>query len=159
MEGQHTGIYDSGNINAKWLENIFENIKKIEEFERLAREGCTDIFNYVTYPIDNRQVFLIDVQYKNIKLLFNEFMLVVPDISPVIGKVKADEFFNQLKFVKHYINRRELFIKDTYSDVQKRLFKSELTELFHKTLTILHELRVDLINLCSNILYVPPNGR
>lgn len=144
---------DAANINSKWIENIYENIKKIEEFERLAREGCTSIFDYVQIPMNDRNMFLVEIQYKNLKLLLNEFILVIPDINPVIGETESGEFMQLLEKLSKVMEDKKNIIRYFRSDVQNKITDAELTDSFYTMLKILHDLRVKLILVLKNILY------
>lgn len=144
---------DTANINSKWIENIYENIKKIEEFERLAREGCSSIIEYAQIPPTDRSTFLVEVQYKNLKLLLNEFILVIPDITPVIGEVESTKFMGVLDRLSKVIEYKNNLIKYYKSDVLNKIIDAKLTETFYNILKILHDLRVELILLLKHILY------
>lgn len=145
---------ESANINLKWIENIYDNIKKIEEYERLAREGCSSILEYVQYPVRNRNVFLCDIQYKNLRMLLNEFILIIPDIVPVIGDVESQKFMDVLNRIKDVIDKRELFIEEYKSNVTKTIDDAKMTMLFSKSLDALSTCRIELIKLVKHILYM-----
>lgn len=147
-------MVESININAKWIDNIYENVKKIEEFERLAREGCTSVLEYVQYPIANRDLFLAEIQYKNLKLLLNELFLVIPDIVPVIGETKSDEFMVTLNRIAKVIEHKENMIEISRDDVNRTIKDAKMTELFVKSLNVLHECREELILMIKHILYM-----
>lgn len=144
----------SSNINSQWLQNIFENLKKIEEFERLAREGCTSILDYLQYPQDIRRVIIADIQYKNLKLIINEMKLVIPDLSPVIAQDKVKELRNKLSDLSKFTNDRRLFVVENYSEVKKVVTDSYMTKNFELVLEGLSLLRQEIIFLIQHILYV-----
>lgn len=148
------GEVQSSNINSLWLQNIYDNIKKIEEFERFAREGCASVVEYLQIPHDQRQQIIADVQYKNLKLLINELKLVIPDITPVVDSTKVDNFIKELDTYRENINQEHLFIRKTYSEVTKKIKQSSVTPLFYQTLENISSLRKELIELLQSILYI-----
>lgn len=161
MMSNEFGI-ESSNINVKWIENIYENIKKIEEYERLAREGCSSILEYVQYPITNRNLLLAEIQYKNIRLLLNEFILVIPDIVPVIGEESSKSFLDTLDRISNIINNKESLVEQVRSDVNNNIRDAKMTPMFFKTLKVLSDCRIELIKMLKHILYVQEarkNGR
>lgn len=145
---------ESANINIKWIENIFDNIKKIEEFERLAREGCASILEYIQLPIKDREIYLVEIQYKNLKLLLNEFILIVPDIVLIVGEEKSKEFLGSVKRIGNVINKKENIVHTSRSDVSNTITSAKLTPLFDKSLNILSQLRMELIIELKNILFM-----
>lgn len=141
---------DSANINERWIMNIFENLKKAEDFERYAREGCKDIIEFVQIPFSQRNIVIGEIQYKNLKLMLNEMLLVLPDIKPVIEdtselKTKLDNIANDIENKQRYI--------EYVSDVNG-IKDSKMTSLFYKTLNLLSFMRESIIYQLRHILYI-----
>jgi len=144
----------SSNINSLWLQNIYENLKKIEEYERYAREGCSSIFEYLQYPIETRRIILADVQYKNLKLILNEMLLVIPDLAPVIREEQTEQLKSKFNRIRSPVNNRTLMIKESYSESKRSIINSEVTENFGLALDALSLLRQEIIMLIKDLLYV-----
>lgn len=146
--------YDSSNINTRWLENIYENLKNLEMYERMAREGCISILDYIQFPVENRSVFLCDIQYKNLRFIVNEMDLLMTDLTPVIDETKLEEFRTVLDKIGKKINNREVFVSDSYSSLRGKITDSKMTNVFHETLGFLMVLRQQVIKSIAHILYV-----
>lgn len=144
----------SANINSLWLNNIYENIKNIETYAKFAYNGCKDVMEYLQIPLEIRQKTIADVQYKNLSLMVNELKIVIPDTVPVIGEEKAKEFLNKLNIYSQTLKKRELFIQKV-NDAENNIKYNNVTELFEKTLDDASYLRIELILLLKNILYIP----
>lgn len=145
---------DTANINAKWIENIYENLKKIEEYERLAREGCSSVLDFVQIPSKDRSIFLAETQYKNIRLLLNEFILVIPDVTLVIGEASSNTFMQTLEGLAKVINDKHAMINYIKSDVTNSVRDAKMTHLFSLSLKVLSEIRTQLIKELKNVLFV-----
>lgn len=148
--------FESTNINALWLNNIYENLKNLESLHRLAREGCNSIMEYLQIPYDQRLAMLGDIQYKNLRFILTETVLLLEDLSPVINETQYSKFIGQLKQLKKVINQRNLFIRDIYSASENKIINSKLTNFFFETLEYLGEVKVAMIKIpdVSAILYV-----
>jgi len=144
----------STNINSLWLQNIFENLKNLEVYERLAREGCGNLLEYVQLPIEKRQIFLNDVQYKNLRFILTEMHLLLSDLTPVIEKKSLEKFETNMIKLERIINNRKLFVKEGYSATHGAISNSKLTDMFYHTLDFLCSMRQDIIKEISHILYV-----
>lgn len=144
---------DTGNINSKWLENIYENLKKIEEFERYAREGCASILEYTSIPFEQRPMQIGDIQYKNFRLLINEFSLVIPDLTPVIEQEEIIKINSRLALIKDHIDKQHLFIVYV-KDHNGKIINSKTTELFKFTLDYMSTVRSMVISSISHLLFL-----
>lgn len=148
---------ESSNINSKWLENIYDNIKRIEVHERLAREGCIELIEFMQIPKSEREIFIAEAQYKNLRLMLNELLLVVPDVAPVLDENKVKEFYSKLKSIEEVINIKNNFVNYGYSEVTKTLTNANLTKVFYTVLNLLAMYRYELIILLKNVLYINEN--
>ena len=144
----------SSNINQKWLENIYENIKNIEEHERLAKEGCESLMVYFGIPQDTRQIVLGDIQFKNLSFFLTEFHLLISDLTPVLNDKDVEYFRETIKKIEKGLKTEQLFINKVY-DRSRKLKETKLTPFFYETLNFLGELKIELFKKIKNILYIP----
>ena len=143
----------SANINAKWLDNVYDNIKLIENYERNAREGCVNLLDYLRIPPTQRSVILGDIMYKNLKFLITEFKLLFTDLAPIINQTKLERFNNYLNEVEKNINNRKLFLQEVY-DTNRRLKDIKVKPFYYSTLEVLSQLKIELFIEIKGILYV-----
>jgi hypothetical protein len=151
-----SNLYQSANINQAWLSNVYENLKNLEGLERLAREGCISLLDYVNMPMEIRTIQISDIQFKNLRLMVTEFSLLLTDLTPIIEKTKHDYLKGVVSNIDRIINERSLFIKDSFSQTQNRITKSETTHLYWETITILTELREEVIREIAHLLFYKP---
>lgn len=151
---EESNSFESTNINALWLQNIYENLKNLEFHERLAREGCNSIIEYIQMPYDKRNIFLSEVQYKNLRFIITEINLLLTDLSPVVNEKELEEYRKQLDNLERVINLRKLFIREIYSSIKKEITKSEMTPFFLETVGFVTKLRVNIIKSIAHLLYV-----
>lgn len=143
----------TANINEKWLQNIYENIKKMEEHERLSREGCEDLLDYIRIPSDQRKIIIGSLQYKNLNFLITEFNLLLTDLSPVVDSNKVKSFRDTLETIENALPNITLFIEEKY-DLNGRLTETMPTPFFFQTIKALNRLKGDLFREIKGILYI-----
>jgi hypothetical protein len=135
------------------LDNVYDNIKLIENYERNAREGCVNLLDYLRIPPTQRSVILGDIMYKNLKFLITEFKLLFTDLAPIINQTKLERFNNYLNEVEKNINNRKLFLQEVY-DTNRRLKDIKVKPFYYSTLEVLSQLKIELFIEIKGILYV-----
>lgn len=73
---------DSRNFADKWLNNIFEVLMRIEDYERLAKNGCVTLLDYVQNP----QLDLALIQNKNYELFMTEVEVLLNNVKYFVNK-------------------------------------------------------------------------
>lgn len=145
--------FESSNINALWLQNIYENIKNLENIERLAREGCSSVMEYMNIPYEHRPLIIGDVQFKNLKLMVTEIHLLLIDLTPILSRERLSYYNDALNKTGQVLKRRELFLEEPKGT--NRVVKySRTTEFFQETLDFLSRVKTEIIRDISHILYV-----
>ena len=145
---------ESSNINSLWLNNIYENLKNLEMLERLAKEGCSSIFDYFQISPENKRIMLADVQYKNLRFMITEMDLLLTDLTPVIEGKALTKFRSDITRIQCYINQRKLFVKESYSASRNQIISSYTTEFFRSTLDMICNMHIDIIKEIKEILYM-----
>lgn len=143
----------SSNINEKWLNNVYENIKKMEEHERLSREGCESLFDFLRMSYEHRKVIIGSTQFKNLSFFITEFGLLLTDLSPVIKKDTLKKFKNTLDTIEKALGTKALFIDEHY-DADGRITETSPTRFFWETIKALNNLKTDLFIEIKDILYI-----
>ena len=69
------------NISTLWLTNIFNNLKALENIERLAREGCSSITDYIQIPPAHQNIILVEAQYKNLRFFVFELEILLTNLT------------------------------------------------------------------------------
>ncbi|MCX6748216.1 MAG: hypothetical protein NT076_01280 [Candidatus Pacearchaeota archaeon] len=76
------------NITDKWLDNVYQSLMKLEDYERLAKEGCSSIVEYVQSISQNKnfQMDMAQLQKKNYDFFITEFEVLLNNIRHLIDK-------------------------------------------------------------------------
>jgi len=76
-------------ISSRWIENLFDSLMKLESYERLLKEGCEGILEYVTNP----NLSKADIQNKTYKLFISELEIILENIREMIPKENFLQIF------------------------------------------------------------------
>jgi len=144
---------DTANFNEKWLGNIYENIKKLEEYERLVREGCSSVLEFAQIPLKSRSIVIGLTQFKTLRFFITEFKLLLADLTPILQEEDAKDFDRTISNIDKALINEKMFL-NSYYDVNKTLISTSPTEFFYLTFDILHKLKVDLFKKIKHILYL-----
>lgn len=153
MENQE---FETTNISDLWLRNIFENIKNLEHIERLAREGCKSIIEFIQMDRQTQIFMLPEIQYKNLSMMISEISLLLDDIISVIMDAKYKKFKKELERAKKVINKRDKFVKECFDRTrsQSRLKSRSLTKDFDILLEGVSSLKVRITKEIAPMLFV-----
>jgi len=143
--------FESTNINIRWLENIYEQLRTIQDMERLAREGCNSIMEYLQIPVHARQVILADVEYKNLRLMALEMDILISNLAPIL-KDKTDKYNQRLSLLLINLDKRELFLKEIKKNNQVVMIES--LPFLYTSINYLSNLKGDLIKDIGHLLYI-----
>ena len=81
--------YETTNIHLEWLENIYKELKLIQDMERTAREGCCNLMEYMQIPFDSQRIILPDARYKNLRFFAMELDILINNLK--IGRASCRE--------------------------------------------------------------------
>jgi hypothetical protein len=152
MDGDNNHNLETTNINLKWLNNIYEQLTNIQNMERLCREGCTSIADYIMIPMDKKGIVLPDAQYKTLKFLIMEMDLLIDNLSPILGE-KTDSYKKRIAKVLNIVNDPSLFVKPIYSS-EKQLSYIQVLPLYNETIIYISQINSDLIRDIGHLLYI-----
>lgn len=144
--------FETTNINLEWLNNIYSELKIIQDIERTARDGCRNLMEYLQIPIDMRKIVMADSQYKNMRFLALELDLLISNLAPVI-KDKVEKYDTQLKPILNNINNRSLFIDEMR--INNRVVEIYTLPFFDYTIDFLVSIKKEIIKDIAHILYLP----
>lgn len=127
-------------ITDKWLDNLYESLMRLEQYEKLAREGCESLMEYVQNP--NLDLALI--QNKNLGLFITEFEITLNNGKKVIDK---KEYLNMTLGIRRIL-KKELEVKGFLTeerDLVMHTTKNVLKPSFYIVLREISALRRDLV--------------
>jgi len=148
--------YETTNINIKWLENIYEQISTIQNMERLAREGCSTLMDYMQIPVEIRSVVLADVEYKNLRFMALEMDILINNLAPILGD-KVDKYNDKMAILLKNIDTRNLFLKEIKRDNQVVLI--EPLPFLPSSVNYLTAIKSELIKDIGYLLFIPEQDK
>jgi len=124
------------NITDKWLDNIYEILMRLEGYERLAKEGCNSIIEYLQSIAQNPNIDLATIQKKNYDMFITEFEVLLNNIQHLVDKtiflkmqIKLYRLIKTEKEVGGFLEKRFDMLQHTEWSVLKPEFYSALRQI------------------------------
>jgi len=136
---------ETANINTLWMQNIYENIKNIEDLLRIAKEGVPNLVDFLQIPINQRDIQINEARYKATRLIITEMELLLSDSSPILKDDKYETFMKRLGSISKAIRNKGLFIKTKHSASTNTITGSSTSRLLEDTIDFLAYLRTKII--------------
>jgi len=125
---EKTNQEDTRSFADKWLNNVFETLMKLEDYERLLKNGCSDIMDFV----QNKELDLAIVQEKNYQLFMTEIEIILNDINHFIDKKEYLSLLIKFKIIRSKENEANGFLrfnKDLDGYTGNYILKGEFYEI------------------------------
>ena len=149
------------NIGAKWLDSLYISIERITECERMGREGCESLVQYVQ-DINYFNKNLPSIQLKNLSFMIGEIKIILPKAKRFIKEKEYNKLTLEIKKCDIDFNNQYIYAKEKkYSICILSKGKRNMSYLFLKQgFGILFErvveIKVKLLDELDEILF--PKG-
>lgn len=141
--------YQEVNITDVWHKNLFESIQRLQDFERICRDGAVSITEYLNIPPQR----MPEIQFQYLKMMISEMGILLGNARARITK----EFFLKtkvrLKQMKGTIDLDPQSIFIPSMNQQNHQTTYALSELFYDFLTCITQLREGIVTELGDILY------
>lgn len=150
--------FESTNIHLDWLRNIYGQLRMLQDFERIAREGCRSLMEYIQIPFEYQRVVIPDAQYKNMRFFAMELDILISNLSSAFKDEikkgdKVKEYKERLNPVLNNIDKRNLFLRE--KKVNNQMVGIDVLPLLDTTIRFLIKIKSDIILDIGHILYLP----
>ena len=140
---------DTRNFADKWMDHIFEVLMRIEDYERLAKNGCSTLMEYIQNP----DLDIATIQEKNYQLFMTEVSILMGDVRNFIDKNDYLVLFLRFKEIKDVEHSSHGFL-DVKQDFVANTSYVDLKKEFYPILDLLSELRNILVK--SLLIFLNP---
>lgn len=156
IETEQESNQSKKDISNKWLDAIYERLVSLNFHEKLARDGCQSIIQYVNIPHQQLQA-LPQIQLKNLDLSISDFDMMFKDINDVVKGNQLKEMKKKLSKIKSLkigdLNGVSYYKFNNVVVKGKQKKKLALTSTFYIMVNELSELRGDLVSSLKHILW------
>ena len=155
--------FETTNIHLDWLNNIYSQLKMIQDFERIAREGCRNLMEYLQIPIEYQRVVMPEAQYKNIRFFAMELDILISNLSSSFDEdkdekgTKVRQFKKRLEPILRSIDNRNLFLRER--KVNNQMVSIEVLPFLNTTVKFLISIKSDIILSIGHILFLPEGAK
>jgi len=149
------------NISDKWINNnVYEALEKIEEHERLMKNGCSDLIEYIQ-EIKLGLNRLPQIQIQNMKFMINEFDILIKNTKKILKKEdyedakKRNEFHdNSFKNGLNLNGDKQMVYNIIHNNPKRTTYFKLNQEPFNFLANKLSDLRMDMITYLSPVLFI-----
>lgn len=147
--------YQEVNITDLWNKNLYESLQKLQDFERIIRDGGTSITEYLQIPQDR----IPEIQFQHLRMMISEMGILLANSKARIKKtffLKAKVQLKQMKKTTD-LNPQEIFIP--ILNQQNHSTNYYLSDTFYNFVSILTQMREEIVTELSDILFGKPTDK
>jgi len=137
------------NITDLWNKNLYESLQKLQDFERIIRDGSTSITEYLQISQDR----VSEIQFQHLRMMISEMGILIVNAKARINKtffLKAKVHLKQMKRTID-LTPQEIFIP--IINQQSHTTTYYLSDTFYNFITILTQMREEVVTELSDILF------
>lgn len=137
------------NITSLWHRDIYESLKKIQDYERICRDGAVGITEYL--QIEPRR--LAEIQFQFLRTMATELNILMGNV-----KILLPEYFyivttSRVKAIIHNIERTPTMFLSVTINQQNHSTQYHITEDYINALRLISRIREELVVHLTPILY------
>lgn len=137
------------NITDLWHKNLYESIQRLQDFERICRDGAVSIMEYLNITPDR----MTEIQFQYLRMMVSEMGILLGNARARIGKPFFLRAKIQLKQMKGTLdmNPEDIFIPSINQQTHQTTYY--LSEEFYTFLSNITQLREEIVAELGDILY------
>jgi len=137
------------NITDLWHKNLYESIQRLQDFERICRDGAVSIMEYLNITPDR----MTEIQFQYLRMMVSEMGILLGNARARVGKQFFLRAKIQLKQMKGTLdmNPEDIFIPSINQQTHQTTYY--LSEEFYTFLSNITQLREEIVAELGDILY------
>jgi hypothetical protein len=147
--------YQEVNITDLWNKNLYESLQKLQDFERIIRDGSTSISEYLQISPDR----IPEIQFQHLRMMVSEMGILLANSKARIQKSFSLKAKVQLKQIKKTLDLspQDIFIPTL--NQQNHTTTYYLSETFYNFIAILTQMREEIVMELADILFGKPTEK
>lgn len=152
MVDEETNQLQEVNIISLWNKNLLDSLLKLQDFERIIRDGAVSIIEYLQLNQDR----IPEIQFQHLRMMISEMGILLSNIKKRTDK----NFFLKAKVqLKQMKKTMDIFPQDIFIPVlnqQNHTTNYYLSETFYNYLAVLTQMREEIVTELADILFGKP---
>ena len=149
MEEEQEQQIQEVNITSLWNKNLFESLQRLQDFERICRDGAVSITEYLNISPQR----MPEIQFQYLRMMITELGILLANARVRISKGFFLKAKVQLKQMKNVIDLDPQSIFIPSINQQSHSTTYNLSEEFYTLLSISTQIRDGIIGELGDILY------
>jgi len=137
------------NITDLWNKNLFESIQKLQDFERICRDGAVSITEYLQLSPQR----IPEIQYQYLRMMVSEMGILLGNARARLTKEFHLRTKLQLKKMKQTLDLNSSSIFLSSYNQQSNVTQHYLSEDYYTYLQLISTMREGIISELRDILF------
>ena len=137
------------NITGLWHKNLYTSLERLQDLERICRDGGVDIVEYL--QVDPRR--LPEIKFVHLKMMVTEIGILITNARKKIDEKFYTNAKKHLKKIKTIVDLNPTLVFTRVRDEGRHTVIRELSPLYYEILGVLSKIRGKLVTQLSDVLY------
>jgi len=137
------------NITSLWNKNLYTSLERLQDFERICRDGAVSIVEYLNISPQR----MPELQFQYLKMIVTEVSILLGNARARITKAFFLKAKIQLKQIKNVVDFNPQRIYIPSHNQQNHQTSYYLSEEFYDFLALLTQIREGIVTELGDILY------
>lgn len=137
------------NITDLWNKNLFDSLQRLQDFERICRDGAVSIGEYLNISPQR----LPEIQFQYLKMMVSELGILLGNAKARIGKTFFLKAKVQLRSMKKIVDMEPQLLLVSSTNQQTHATQNYLSNNFYSFLFNLTQIREGIIDELRDILF------
>ena len=142
--------FEDTNINTSWLKNIYSSLERLQNAERICKDGAGDIMEY----LQTDPAYLPVIQFTSLKMMVTEMRILLNNVRVKIDNKFFENSMAKLDLVQTYIDNKPEHLFKNITNQQRHSNQTMLTNLYYTVVNDLSVMRAEVVQMISGLLYV-----
>ena len=137
------------NITSIWHKNLYDSLTKLQDLERICRDGCVSITEYLQLPASR----IPEMQFQHLKMMVTEMNILINNVQIKLSKEFIIASNVKLTDMKSVIDTspHSIFIPTINQQLNQTTFS--LSHSYWLMLNDLTDIRTQIIRELADVLY------
>ena len=138
------------NINTSWLKNIYSSLERLQNAERICKDGAGDIMEY----LQTDPAYLPTIQFTSLKMMVTEMRILLNNVRVKIKPEFFESSMTKINVVQKYIDTRPQALFKNVVNQQNHSNQSVLTDFFYTVVNDMSVMRAEIVNMITGLLFI-----
>lgn len=138
-----------GNITSLWYKDIYESLRKIQDYERICKDGAVGIIEYL--QVEPHRV--AEIQHQMLRSIVTELNILLGNVKILLPEHFFIITMSKIKIIIHNLDYNPQMFLSAMVNQQNHTTQYQITFAYIETLRTISKIREELVVNLTNILF------